>query len=130
MPYAPVRGADAYRQTQVQSSTPLELVVMLYDGALTALRQTIDAMERGDLVTKRETLGRALSILGHLRSTLNLEDGGSIAVSLDELYRYMNERITAANIHRDTAPLTEVVQLLSGLREAWAQIAQTPTSAA
>jgi flagellar protein FliS len=65
-----------------------------------------------------------------LRSTLNLEDGGSIAASLDELYRYMGERITAANIQRDTAPLSEVIQLLSGLREAWAQIAQTPSPAA
>ena len=30
------RGLVHYRQTQVQSRTPLELVVMLYDGALSS----------------------------------------------------------------------------------------------
>jgi flagellar protein FliS len=130
MSYTPVRGANAYLQTHVQSRTPLELVVMLYDGALTSLRQTVDAMDRGDLVTKRDTLKRALAILSHLRSTLNLQEGGAIAESLDGLYDYMFERITAGNVQRNRAPIDEVIQLLAGLRDAWAQIAQPPSSAA
>lgn len=130
MSYTPVRGASAYLQTHVQSRTPLELVVMLYDGALTSLRQTVEAMDRGDLVTKRDTLKRALAIIGHLRSTLNLQEGGAIAASLDELYDYMYDRITAGNIQKNREPIDEVIQLLAGLRDAWAQIAQPPSSAA
>jgi flagellar protein FliS len=103
---------------------------MLYDGALTSLRQAVDAMDRGDLVTKRDTLKRGLAIIGHLRSTLNLQEGGAIAASLDELYDYMYDRITAGNIQKNRAPIDEVIQLLSGLRDAWAQIAQPPSSAA
>ena len=54
------KGAQAYLQTQVQSRTPVELVVMLYDGAITFLGQARDAMTAGDLMAKRHALSRGL----------------------------------------------------------------------
>lgn len=118
------RGAQAYYQTQIQSRSPLELVVMLYDGALRFLQQTVDAMERGDLVAKRDALSRAMAIVTELHGMLDLEQGGEVAASLDSLYMYMMERLTTANQQRDTAPVAEVMRLMSGLRDAWSQIAQ------
>lgn len=124
------RGAQAYYQTQIQSRSPLELVVMLYDGALRFLQQTVDAMERGDLVAKRDSLSRAMAIVTELHGMLDLEQGGEVAASLDSLYTYMMERLTTANQQRDTAPVAEVMRLMSGLRDAWSQIAQAPPPAA
>ena len=127
---ASARGAEAYYQTHVQSRSPLELVVMLYDGAIRFLNQTTDAMERGDLVAKRDAMSRSMAILAELQGMLDLEQGGEVAASLDSLYTYMIERLTAANAERDTKPVAEVVRLLSGLRDAWSQIAQQPQPAA
>ena len=124
------RGAQAYIQTQIQSRSPLELVVMLYDGALRFLQQTVDAMQSGDLVAKRDSLSRAMAIVTELHGMLDLEQGGEVAASLDSLYTYMIERITTANQQRDPAPVVEVMRLLTGLREAWSQIAQAPPPAA
>jgi flagellar protein FliS len=124
------RGAQAYYQTQIQSRSPLELVVMLYDGALRFLQQTVDAMERGDLVAKRDALSRAMAIVTELHGMLDLEQGGEVAASLDSLYTYMIERISTANQQRDPAPVVEVMRLMTGLREAWSQIAQAPPPAA
>ena len=124
------RGAQAYYQTQIQSRSPLELVVMLYDGALRFLQQTVDAMERGDLVAKRDSLSRAMAIVTELHGMLDLEQGGEVAASLDSLYTYMMERLTTANQQRDKAPVAEVMRLMSGLRDAWSQIAQAPPPAA
>ena len=124
------RGAQAYYQTQIQSRSPLELVVMLYDGALRFLQQTVDAMERGDLVAKRDSLSRAMAIVTELHGMLDLEQGGEVAASLDSLYTYMIERITTANQQRDPAPVAEVMRLMTGLRDAWSQIAQAPPPAA
>jgi flagellar protein FliS len=124
------RGAEAYRQTLVQSRSPLELVVMLYDGGLRFCRETVTAMERGDLVAKREALSRSLAILAELQGTLNLEQGGETAASLDRLYTYMIERLTEANVQRTAAPIEEVIRLLNGLRDAFAQAAQAPPPAA
>jgi flagellar protein FliS len=124
------RGAQAYYQTQIQSRSPLELVVMLYDGALRFLQQTVDAMERGDLVAKRDSLSKAMAIVTELHGMLDLEQGGEVAASLDSLYTYMMERLTTANQQRDAAPVAEVMRLMTGLREAWSQIAQAPPPAA
>jgi flagellar protein FliS len=124
------RGAQAYYQTQIQSRSPLELVVMLYDGAQRFLQQTVDAMQRGDLVAKRDSLSRAMAIVTELHGMLDLEQGGEVAASLDSLYTYMIERLTTANQQRDAAPVVEVMRLMSGLRDAWSQIAQAPPPAA
>jgi len=43
------RSLDSYRRTQVQSATPLELVVMLYDGTIRFLDAARSAIERRDI---------------------------------------------------------------------------------
>jgi len=124
------RGAEAYRQTMVQSRSPLELVVMLYDGALRFLKETEEAMRRGDLIAKRDALSKSFAILSELQSTLNVDQGGATAESLDSLYLYMINRLTEANIQKNPAPVQEVITLLTGLRDAWAAVAQAPPPAA
>jgi flagellar protein FliS len=130
MQHTLARGAEAYRQTHVQSRSPLELIVMLYDGALRFLRETEDAIQRRDLVAKRDAMSRSLAILAELQGTLNIEQGGQTAASLDSLYDYMINRLTEANVQLKTAPVHEVITLLSGLRDAWATVAQAPPPAA
>jgi flagellar protein FliS len=124
-----VRGASAYRQTSVQSSSPLELVVLLYDGALRHVVAAKDAAHRKDLVARREASSKALAIVTELQITLNLEDGGAVATSLDSLYTYMMERLVYATARKDSTALDEVEKLLRSLRDAWAQIAADPSAA-
>ncbi len=124
------RGAAAYYETHVQSRSPLELVVMLYDGALQSLAQAADAMERQDMARKGDALSRALAIVAELQSTLNLQEGGEVAAELDRLYSHVTERLIEANVQRQATPIREVVRLLTPLRDAWAQIATAATTAA
>jgi len=127
--YASARGAAAYRQTHVQSSSPLELVVLLYDGLLKHLAATREAVDRNDLVAKRDHLSLTFAIVGELQSTLNMAQGGEIAVSLDALYTYVTDRLTDFNVRGERGALDEVERLITPLRDAWAEIA-TPRSAA
>jgi flagellar protein FliS len=117
------RGASAYIQTQVQSRSPLELVVMLYDGALRFLTEARTAMELQDMARKRQGMSRALAILSELQSTLNMEQGGEMAVQLDALYTYVNGRMLDASMKNDPAAIDECLKLLGTLRSAWAEIA-------
>ena len=121
------RGAEAYQQTLVQSRSPLELVVMLYDGALRFLEQAADAMDRRDMPAKAEAMSRAFAIIAELQNTLNVRDGGELARQLDELYAHMHERLVDANIQRSSAPIRDVINLLRPLRDAWSQVA-TPAA--
>lgn len=118
------RAAQAYYQTQVQSQSPLELVVMLYDAALRFMRAASDAVQRRDLVAKREAMSRAMAILAELQNSLNMEAGGEVAKSLDALYTYVNGRMVEANIQNTTEPIAESIRLLTTLREGWAEIAK------
>ena len=120
------RGLESYRQTQVKSRTPLELVVMLYDGVLGHLDVARTAVERKDIPTRRDALSRALAILSELQSTLNVEQGGDIALALDDLYGYSTRRLMQAAIDNDVTPIDEVRRLLEGLRDSWRSIASQP----
>lgn len=124
MPPSPVHATSAYRQVQVEASTsPLELVVMLYDGALASLIQARDALARKDMATKRRAMSKALSIVGHLQSTLDMDQGQAVAAELDRLYLYVTERLLEANMQGTTDPLDESIKLLTTLRDAWSQVA-------
>ncbi len=120
---ATARGARAYYQTQVQSQSPVELVVMLYDGALRFMRTAADAIERRDLVGKRDAMSRTMAIVSELQSSLNLEAGGEVAANLDRLYTYINERLIDANVRNAAEPVREAIKLMTPLRDAWSQVA-------
>jgi flagellar protein FliS len=123
MQAAMARAAQTYYQTQIQSQSPVELVVMLYDGALRFMRAAVEAVEKRDLAGKREAMSRAMAIVSELQSSLNLSAGGDIAKNLDELYSYVTGRLIEANINNTVEPLQESVKLMATLREGWSQIA-------
>ena len=128
---AMARAAQAYQHTHVTSQSPLELVVLLYDGALRFLQMASDGTRRSDLAAKREGMSRGLAIIAELQNTLNLQEGGDVAKSLDGLYTYITGRLIDANVRRDPTPIDEAIRLLRPLRDAWAQIASpaaTPLS--
>jgi flagellar protein FliS len=124
------RAVATYQEVQVTSRSPLELVVMLYDGAIDALRQARTAMMRRDLRQKRAAIGKALQVVDHLQSTLNLDEGGEVAANLDTLYRDVLSRILEANVRQDPELLDEAVRLLTPVRDAWSAIAEVPSTGA
>lgn len=123
------RGAEAYRRIEAQSCSPLELVVMLYDGALRFTSAARDAQVRGDVRARGEALSRVLAIVTELQNTLDLAAGGSVAAKLDRLYAYLIARIADVGAKEDRGAIDEIYRLLSTVRDGWARIAsRTPTS--
>jgi len=119
------QAANAYRQTEVQSRTPLELVVMLYDGALRFVSQARAAIERKDIPARREAISRALAMMSELQSTLDMEKGGAISISLDGLYGYINSRLLEGASKQDLQAIDDAARVLTTLRDAWADIARS-----
>lgn len=117
------RMLSTYRQTEVQSRTPLELVVMLYDGGLAFIHQARAAIERNDIPARRDATTRALAVVSQLQSTLNMEAGGDVARQLDDLYSWVTGRILAATMDNRVEPLDEAARVLAMLRDSWVTIA-------
>ena len=79
-------------------------------------------MLRNDIGKKGEVIGQAVSIIGGLRSSLDMKTGGEIAVNLDNLYEYMERQLIQANLENDTGILDEVAVLLREIKTAWDSI--------
>jgi flagellar protein FliS len=120
------RAAQAYRRVESESRSPIELVVMLYDGALRFVREAREAHDRKDLRARGKAISKTLAIIGELQNTLDMEKGGAVAEQLDNLYTYINARLLDVTMKHDVAACDEVHKLLSTVREAWSQAASQP----
>ena len=116
------RGAMAYQKVDAQSRSPLELVVMLYDGAIRFLGEALEANARKDYRTRATGVSKALAIVSELRNTLNLDEGSSLALELDRLYDYMFGRLLEVSTKKDMSGVEEVQRLLITVREGWIQV--------
>jgi flagellar protein FliS len=117
------QAAARYRTTQIQASSPLERVVLLYDGAIRFIDAARAAIERKDIGARRIALGRAIAIVGELTSTLDMERGGEVAKSLDALYAFVSRRLLDAARQQQVAPLDDCRRILDTLREGWREAA-------
>ena len=114
---------DAYQNNAITTQSRGGLIVMLYDGAIKSLRQSITALEDGDLATKGECIGKALDIIIELNSVLDMKAGGEIAADLRRLYDFMISHITQAHIKNDSKMIGEVIALLEDINQGWKAIA-------
>lgn len=120
------KAATAYFQTKVNTTDQGQLLIMLYDGALRYLAQARDKMLAKDYAAKGVLISKVIDIINELSSSLNLEKGGSLATNLSNLYVLCTARLLQANLKMNMESLDSVVQILSGLRSAYAQILDTP----
>lgn len=120
------KAANAYFQTKVSTTDQGQLLIMLYDGALRYLAQAREKIETKDFAAKGVLISKVMDIINELSSSLNLEKGGSLATNLNNLYVLCTARLLQANLKMDLKALDSVVQILSGLRSAYAQIIETP----
>ena len=93
--------------------------LMLMDSALERIDQArMDG--RGTAAKSTTCCAGAVQIVGELRSTLNVRDGGPFAANLDDLCEYMSRQLVAANLQNRLATLDEVADLLREIRKnAW-----------
>lgn len=118
-----------YRTQQVMTASPAQLVYMLYDRAIGSLKEAIAAIESGDIEARWRANNRAIEIINHLWSTLDIAAGGEIARNLDRLYPFMTMRLVQVDIRNNPAPAREVIALLEPLRDAWRELAHGAPSA-
>jgi flagellar protein FliS len=129
------KGASAYAkvglETGVVASSPHKLIVMLFDGALVAIRSAQVHMKAREIEKKGNAISKAIMIVENgLRASLDKKAGGQIALSLDNLYDYIGRRLLAANLTNDPAILDEVHALLADLKGAWEAIGDSAQPAA
>lgn len=113
-----------YRQVQVNTASPGKLIVLLYQGAIRAMKQGIDLIEKKDYEGKGNALIKAQDIIMELNLALDMDIGGDISQSLRQLYIYIYKRLLEANMELNVAYVQECIGIMENLLGAWEQAVQ------
>ena len=108
-----------YRAVKIQTASPAQIMIMLYDGAIRFALIARKKIDEKDYAAKGTYLGKVQAILSELMSSLDFSVAPELCERLEQLYLYMMERLTKANLDLDTQPVDEVVELLKTLRDGW-----------
>ncbi len=111
-------GYGAYRRIQAETSSPAELILLLYDGLMKDLTQAEERLAQRDWEVAHVALVRAQEIVLELIASLDM-NAGDIARQLAPLYEYQYQRLLEANVRKDAGAVAEVIRLVTPLRNAW-----------
>lgn len=125
-----LKGTQAYMQTTFSTVGQGEILVMLYDGAIKFLTLAKEKIREKDAGGKGILISKALDIINELDGSLSMEAGGALAKNLHQLYFVCSTRLLRANLRMDTAPIDSVLDILANLRDAYAQVLNTPEAKA
>lgn len=110
-------------EAEILGSSPHRLIKLLFEGAFAYIGKARQHMLAGNVQGKAEAITRAVDLISRgLRASLNLNEGGELAQSLDDLYEYIGLQLVKAHLQNDPALLDEAEKLLSQLSDAWEQI--------
>jgi flagellar secretion chaperone FliS len=120
----------AYIETRVVSASPLQLVHLAYEGAISAISEARAHIVHKDIVERSKAITKAQLIIRELQLSLDFQKGGDIAVQLNRLYDYIQRLVIEGNFRKIEAPLAEAQSLLETLGESWYELSVAESSAA
>lgn len=114
-----------YKKTSVLSASREQILLMLYEGAIKFTKLAIQATEQKKVAERGRNILRAFDIIMELNATLDHKVGGDLSKQLEQLYTFMLEQYTKANINADAEPLKANVKILENLYDGWKQAIET-----
>lgn len=125
------KGTQAYAKIEVESAvmsaSQQQLVIMLFDGALSALVRARLFLQDGNIPAKGLALSKAINIIENgLKVGLVDNNGDELTQNLIALYAYMVRRLLHANVNNDASAIEEVETLLRNVADGWKEVAGTP----
>ncbi|KOR76293.1 flagellar export chaperone FliS [Paenibacillus solani] len=118
---------DKYRQSSVQTATPAQLLLMMYDGAIKFVRGALEGLTDSNYQNTNTFLNKAQTIMSELIVTLDYSF--EVSKGLAAMYEYINHLLIQANIKKEAGPAEEALGYLVELRETWSQAAKMSAAA-
>jgi flagellar protein FliS len=121
-------AVNRYQTVQVETASPVRIVVQLHDGAVRALSQSIRNTQSGQIGPRAAALKKAHAIISELQASLEAKHSPELCQELERLYDFMLDRIAKATLAADEeqtkAAVTPVINILRELRSAWSAVAE------
>lgn len=111
---------QAYQNNSVETASPGELTLMLYNGCIKFIKVARKAMEDKEVEKKNINIQKAQKIIQELMVTM--DQSYEVTNDIMPLYDYMNRRLIEANIRNEVEVLDEVQALVVEFRDTWKQV--------
>ena len=110
----------AYKNNSIQTSSPAELTLMLYDGCIKFCNIALGALEKNDIQKANTNILKAEKIIMEFRSTLDFKY--PVAQDFERVYDWIYRRMIEANIKKDAAVLEDALRLVREMRDTWKEV--------
>ncbi len=110
-----------YKKNQVETATPEQILILLYDGAINFLNKAKINLEANDDAAFHHNMQCCKNIIAEFMDTLDMEQGGQFASVLYNLYKYLRRLIITSDVSKNTTGIDEVLKHLTNLRNTWNQ---------
>ncbi|SEO71021.1 flagellar export chaperone FliS [Propionispora vibrioides] len=112
--------ANVYKQQQIMTASPEELTLMLYNGAIRFVTESIQAIGQKDMERAHKKNMRAQDIVKELMSSTDTQY--DISHDWLRLEEYILYRLIQGNIQKDVVQLEEAKKLLTEFRDTWVEV--------
>lgn len=116
--------AKEYLERQIVNASPVERIVLCYDGAIRFLLAARRAIEESNIQERFNNNKRAGDVIAYLLDTLDMQRGGDVASRLHQIYNHMLRRLMDVDLKNDVTAIDEVITQLRELRASWEKIAR------
>lgn len=112
--------ANAYKNQQIMTAPPEQLTLMLYNGAIRFISESMLAIDQKDIQKAHNTNMKAQAIVWEFIRTFDMQY--ELSDTWVALYDYILRCLREGNMKKDKAKLEEARQLLSEFRDTWIQV--------
>ena len=110
----------AYANNKINTASPAELTLMLYEGAIKFCNIAQMAIEKGDIEKAHNNIKKTENIIEEFQATLNHKY--KVAEDFDNVYKYLKQQLLMANMKKDPEILDEVLTHLRTMRDTWKEV--------
>lgn len=124
----------SYKKAAILSASPERLILMLFDGALDAMKRAKEGFQIEGIKERNEQVSnnliKAQNIFSELQRSLRMDKGGEFAETMFKLYDFYNMKLNEANFKKDEKPIDVVIELFTEIRDAWDEMLSKQKSSA
>lgn len=118
---------NAYKQNSINLASKEQLLLMLVDATVRCTKLAKIAIQNKDIQTSHKELTRVQDIYTEMMATLDMS-GGDFTNDLYNIYSFIKERLSMANIKKDTQIIDEVLPLIEEIRDMWHEVNRVNSS--
>jgi flagellar secretion chaperone FliS len=115
----------SYRAAAVVGASPVRLVSLLYEQLIEDLQRAASAQRAGNIVERTRQINHAILVLGHLQTSLDKSQGGTVAATLERFYEQLRASLIEAQFRQSVAILEQQICDLMQVHEAWREVERT-----